>query len=100
MANAKQYETLKSDASALVSKVEDITYAWSKSTMDNYGLLGDILGVNKSYKLTSISTYTIPTEPASYDPSINNTAPTQERKRKEEDWDLIRTAWFIQKGFL
>ncbi len=26
--------------------------------------------------------------------------PTHKRICKEEDWDLIRTAWFIRKGFL
>ncbi len=41
------YETLKSDASALASKVEEITYAWSKSATDDYRLLGNILGVNE-----------------------------------------------------
>ncbi len=25
---------------------------------------------------------------------------THEGKRKKEEWDLVRTAWFIQKGFL
>jgi hypothetical protein len=94
------YETLKSDASALTSKIEDITHAWSKSVTDDYGLLGNILCVDEYYKLTGISTYAIPTEPASYDPFINDAMPTHERKRKEEDWDLIRTAWFMRKGFL
>jgi hypothetical protein len=94
------YKTLKSDASALTSKMEGISYAWSKSLTDDYGLLGNILGVDKYYKLTGISTYAIPTELASYDPSINITMPTHESKCKEEDWDLIRTAWFIRKGFL
>jgi hypothetical protein len=91
------YGTLKSNTSTLARKVEDITYGWSKSTTDNYGLLGDILGVNKYYKLTCISTYRIPAEPASYDPSINNAMPTHKRKCNEEDWDLISTAWFIRK---
>ncbi len=36
---------------------------------DNYGLLGDILSVSKYYKLTGISTYMIPAEPMSNDPS-------------------------------
>jgi hypothetical protein len=94
------YETIKSEASALASKVEDITYAWSKSAMDNYGLLSDILGINKYNKLTIINTYAIPIEPPSYDPSITNAMLTHERKQKEEEWDLIRTLWFIQKGFL
>jgi hypothetical protein len=60
------YKTLKSDASALASKVKDITYAWSKSKTDDYKLLGGILAVNKSYKLTGISTYTIPKESVLY----------------------------------
>jgi hypothetical protein len=29
-----------------------------------------------------------------------NATLTHKRKRKEEDWDLIRTSWFIRKGFL
>ncbi len=41
------YKTLKSNASTLASKVEDIAYTWSKPTTDNYGLLGNILGVDK-----------------------------------------------------
>ncbi len=78
--------------------MEDITYTWF--TTANYGLLGNILGVDEYYKLTGISTYAIPKEPALYDLSINNAMATHERKCKEEDWDLIRTAWFIRKGFL
>jgi hypothetical protein len=94
------YKTLKSNASALASKVKDITYVCSKSTMDNYGLLSDIFGFNEHYKLTGISTYTIPAAPVLYDPSINNMTPTHEQRRKEEDWDLIHAAWIIRKGFL
>ncbi len=75
------YKTLKSNTSALASKVKDITYARSKSArMDNYGLLGDSLGVNKYYKLTGISTYAIPAEPALYDPSMNYLMPTHKQK--------------------
>jgi hypothetical protein len=43
------FKTLKSDTSALTSKVEDITYAWSKSVTDDCGLLGNMLGVDKYY---------------------------------------------------
>ncbi len=84
----------------LASKVEDITYAWSKNNTDNYGLLGDILGEDKYDELTGIGTYTIPTELVSYDPTITNATFTHERKRKEEEWELVRTSWFIRKGFL
>ncbi len=94
------YKTLKSEAGMLASKVKDITYAWSKNNTDNYGLLGDILGEDKYNKLTGIGTYTIPTEPVSYDPTITNATFTQERKQKEEEWELVRTSWFIRKGFL
>ncbi len=79
------YDTLKTDACALASEVEDITYAWSKSATDDYGLLGDIFGVDEYDDLTGIDTYMIPAEPASYNPTINNATLTHERKRKEED---------------
>jgi hypothetical protein len=94
------YETLKEEASALVSKVENITYAWSKNATDNYGLLANILGANEYNKLTNINSYAIPLEPALYDPTITNAMLTHERKRKEEEWELVHTTWFIQKGFL
>ena len=94
------YEILKSEASALASEVEDITYSWSKNATDKYGLLGDILGADEYNELTAIDTYAVPNEPASYDPTITNATLTYERKRKEEDWDLVRTSWFIRKGFV
>jgi hypothetical protein len=40
----KDYKILKEDASALASKVEDITYPWTNDATTNYGLLADILG--------------------------------------------------------
>ncbi len=94
------YKTLKEEASPLASEVEDITYAWSKNATDNYGLLANILGTDKYNELTGIDSYAIPCEPASYDPTITNATLTHERKRKEVEWDLIRIAWFICKGFL
>ncbi len=54
------YETLKEEASALASKVEDITYAWSKNATDDYGLLANILGADEYNELTNINSYTIP----------------------------------------
>ena len=81
----KDYETLKDEASALASEVEDITYPWSKDAAEEYGLLADILGFDEYNKLTSIDTYTIPTEPASYDPAITNATPTHEHKRRCKD---------------
>jgi hypothetical protein len=94
------YKILKSEAGALASEVKDITYAWSKNNTDNYGLLGDILGKDEYDELTRIGTYTSPTEPVSYDPTITNATFTHERKQREEEWELIRTSWFIRKGFL
>jgi hypothetical protein len=94
------YEILKSEASALEGEVEDITYLWSKNPTDDYGLLGDILGADEYDELTAIDTYAVSNKPASYDPTITNATLTHERKHKEEEWDLIRTSWFIRKGFL
>jgi hypothetical protein len=59
----------------------------------------DILGFDNYYKLTGIDTYAIPNEPVSYDPTIINVTLTHKRKHKEEEWDLMRTTWFIRKGF-
>ena len=67
---------------------------------DNYGLLADILGVNKYVHLTNISTYAIPHEPASYDPNITDATPAHTQKRMKEELELVLTSWFIQKGFL
>jgi hypothetical protein len=94
------YKTLKEKASALASKVEDITYAWSKNATDNYGLLADILGADECNELTGIDSYAILCEPASYNPTITNATLMHECKRKEVEWDLVRTTWFICKGFL
>jgi hypothetical protein len=74
------YDRLKSDAGALASEVEDITYEWSKSATDDYGLLADIIGTDEYYVLTDIDTYAIPNEPPSYDPAITDATLTHERK--------------------
>jgi hypothetical protein len=96
----RNYETLKEEASTLASKVEDITYAWSKNATDNYGLLANILSADKYDELTGIDSYAIPCKPASYDPTNTNATLMHERKQKEVEWDLVCTAWFIRKGFL
>jgi hypothetical protein len=80
----QNYETLKVESSALASKIEDITYSWSKNVTDNYGLLADILGADEYNKLTRINSYAIPCKPASYNPSITNATLTHEQKWKEE----------------
>ena len=69
------YKILKEEACAPASEVEDITYSWSKTATDNYGLLANILGANKYDNLTNIATYAIPHKPASYDPNINDVTP-------------------------
>ena len=80
--------------------VNDITYAWSKNAMDNYALLANILSVNEYDNLTGILTYTIPHKPASYNPNITDATPMHTWKWMEEEWELVQTSWFIQKGFL
>jgi hypothetical protein len=83
-----------------VSKVEDITYTWTRDATTDYGLLADILEFDNYYELTGIDTHAIPNEPVSYNPTITNATLTQERKRKEEEWGRVRTTWFIRKGLL
>ena len=89
------YVILKSEASALVSEVEVITYEWSHDNVNVYGLLANILGLDEYYMLTTIDTYVSPVKPATYDPTITDVTLTHERKHKEEDWDRIRQSWFI-----
>ena len=96
----KNYETIKEEASALASEVEDITYAWSRDAANEYGLLADIIGFDNYDNLTGIDTYAAPPEPATYDPAITNLTPTHTRKRMEEEWEAVRQSWFIRKGFL
>ncbi len=90
------YEILKSEASALASEVEDITYSWSKNATDKYGLLGDILGADEYDELTSIDTYAVPNEPASYDPTITNATLTHERKRNSTGLAELWGGWPIE----
>jgi hypothetical protein len=89
------YENLKEEIATLASEVADITYTWSRNATDNYGLLANILGTDEYDKLTNINSYAIPLEPASYNPTITNATLTHERIYKEEEWELMRTAWFI-----
>jgi hypothetical protein len=96
----RNYKTLKEETSTLASKVEDITYAWSKNATNNYGLLTNILGAEEYNELTGINSYAIPCKPVSYSPTITNATLTHKCKWKEEEWDLVRTTWFICKGFL
>jgi hypothetical protein len=53
------YKILKQEAATITSKVEDVTYDWSRNaaTRDEYGLLAKILGINKYDHQTGISTY-------------------------------------------
>jgi hypothetical protein len=51
----QNYETLKEESSSLASKIEDITYSWSKNATDNYGLLANILGTDDYDELTGIN---------------------------------------------
>jgi hypothetical protein len=94
------YNILKEEACALASEVKDITYPWSKNVTNNYRLLADILDIDEYDDLNNIATYTIPHKPASYDPNITNATPAHTRKRMEEEWELVWTLWYIQKGFL
>ena len=50
------YENLKKEASDLASKLDDITYAWSRSpTGDEYGLLAEIIGEDEYNHLTNLT---------------------------------------------
>jgi hypothetical protein len=96
------YKILKIKAATLASKVDDITYAWSRDavTGDKYGLLTKILGLDEYNHQTGIDTYVKEAKPDTYDPAITVATPTHMQKRLEEEWERTQTCWYIWKGFL
>jgi hypothetical protein len=96
------YKILKHKATTLTSKVDDITYAWSRDvvTGDKYGFLAEILGLNEYDHQTGIDTYVNKTKPDTYDPAITVTTPTHTQKHLKEEWECTQTCWYIRKGFL
>jgi hypothetical protein len=88
------YEILKQEAATIASEVEDIIYAWSRdaTTGDEYGLLGDIVGVDEYDHQTGIDSYVEETESDTYDGTINDATPTHTRKRKEESGSIYAHA--------
>lgn len=95
------YETLKKEASDLASEVDNLTFDWCRdpATGEEYGLLAEIIGDDEYTHLTTLE-WQQEVEPARYDPTITATTPTHTRKRKEEEWEEKREAWYIRKGFL
>jgi hypothetical protein len=95
------YELLKKEASDLGSKVNNITFPWSRDLAigEEYGLLADIIGDVKYTHLTNLN-WAQEIEPATYDPAITAATATHTRKRLEKEWEEIRKSWYIQKGFL
>jgi len=92
--------TSKKEASDLASKLDDITYDWSRSpTGDKYGLLAEIIGEDEYNHLTNL-TWVQEVEPDTYDPNITDTTATHTRKRMEQEWECTHKTWAIRKGFL
>jgi hypothetical protein len=66
------YKNVMKIASDLASKLDDITYAWSRSpTREEYRLLAKIIGEDKYCHLTNL-TWTQEVEPAMYAQSITS----------------------------
>jgi hypothetical protein len=94
------YENLKKEAADLASKLDDITYTWSRCPIGReIGLLAEIIGKDEYLHLTSL-TRVQESEPPTYDPNINDTTATHNRKRMEQEWERTRETWAIRKGFL
>jgi len=94
-------ELIIKEASDLASKVENITFTWSRDTAtgEEYGLLAEIIGDIEYTHLTNLN-WTQETEPTLYDPAITAATATHTRKRMEEEWEEKHESWFIRKGFL
>ena len=84
------YKNFKKEASDLASKLEDITYDWSRSPSgDEYGLLAKIIGEDEYNHLTNL-TWVQEVQPNTYDPNITDTTATHTRKRMEQEWERTR----------
>ena len=84
------YKNLKKEASDLASKLENITYDWSRSpTGDEYRLLAEIIGKDEYNHLTNL-TWVQEVQPNTYDPNITDTTATHTRKRMEQEWERTR----------
>ena len=98
------YEIIKHKAATLASKVEDITYAWSRDPNTGERVRAPSQ-TTRSRRIrpseTGIDMYVGENKPSTYDPSITDTTPTHTpRKCLEEEWERVRTCWYIRKGFL
>jgi len=84
------YELLKRECCDKASEIEDVDLEWctDPTTGEEYGLLADILGHDEYNDLTNINIGDVPEQqPPTYDPNINDTTPTHQRKRMEEEWE-------------
>ncbi len=94
------YENLMKEASNLASKLDDITYDWSRSpTGKDCGLLAKIIGEDEYQHLTGL-TWVQETKPATHDPNINDTKAIHTRKQMKQEWDRMHETWAIRKGSL
>ena len=84
----------------IASKVKDITYDWScdAETGDKYGLLTEILGVDKYDHQTGISTYVEETEQDTYDGTIDDTTPTHTQIAKKRNGNAYARAGTFAKN--
>jgi hypothetical protein len=93
----QDYKTLKKEAPDLESKVDNLTFAWSRdpANVEEYGLLAEIIGKVKYTHLTNLL-WIQEVELSRYNPAITNTTPTHTRKHMEEEWEEKRKSWYIQ----
>jgi hypothetical protein len=87
----QDYDLLKKEASDLASKVDNLTFAWSRdqATGEEYGLLAEIIGDVEYTHLTNLN-WAQEIEPANYDPAITAATVTHTWKRLEKEWEEKR----------
>ena len=75
------------------------TYSWTVDAAgNNYGCLHDVMDDNDYQTRTGITTYVEPVEPPHYDPNIDATTPTFQRKQLEEEHEQKKHDFFTWKG--
>ncbi len=93
------YKTLKKEAANLASKVDNLTFAWSRDPTNGkeYGLLAKIIGTNEYTHLTN-QTWVQVVEPASSNPTITDATVTHMQKQMEEEWEEKCKSWLTERA--
>jgi hypothetical protein len=96
----KHYIVWKKELERAANQIEiEDTYAWTvDATGNNYGGMKLTMDENEYKIRTGITTFVEPVEPVQYNPNINGTTPTFQRKRMEQEHEQTKNDYWTWKG--